>query len=62
MVVLGGVVAVWSGRYLLEQVGDAILQYRVARREQKRAMLVVLFEQQQGSILPRWWRMWAFCW
>jgi hypothetical protein len=45
MVVLGGVVAAWSGRYLLEQVGDAILLYRAARREQKRAMLVALFKQ-----------------
>jgi hypothetical protein len=61
MVVLGGVVVVWSVRYLLEQAGDVILLYRAARREQKRAMLVALFEQytttptvdHAGSLLER---------
>jgi hypothetical protein len=49
MVVLGGVVVVWSMRYLLEQVGDAILLYKAARWEQKRAMLVTHFEQQEHT-------------
>jgi ankyrin repeat protein len=49
MVVLGGVVAVWSVRYLLEQAGDVIMLYMGARREQKRARWVAFFERQEHT-------------